>query len=62
MSGEHPAKYVVEMLADPAIFEPVKQWVVEKAPAFCLPGGSVVPVFWLTLTYCLELVVVFLCW
>eukprot|EP00435_Cladocopium_sp_Y103_P018177 s4758_g4.t1 len=44
MKDQHPVKFLVDLLADGGIYEPLKEWVLSKTPGFCLPGGSVVPV------------------
>lgn len=47
MKGEHPAQFVVDSWSNPGIYEPLKAWVMQKIPTFCMPGSSTVPVPWI---------------
>lgn len=40
MKDAHPAKFVVESLANEGIYEPLKEWILHQLPAFLLPGGT----------------------
>ena len=47
MKNQHPVSYVLEILADPATFEPLKSWLVEKIPDLHLPEFASMPEDWL---------------
>lgn len=47
MKGEHPAQFVVDSWSNPGIYEPLKAWVMQKIPTFCMPGSSTVPAPWI---------------
>ena len=43
MTDEHPAKWVVSCYAEQGLYEPLKEWLLQKLPGFCLPGEAAMP-------------------
>ena len=43
MKDEHPARYVVEALADGSIYEPLMTWLCDRDPGASKPGAATLP-------------------